>query len=109
MKTLILFLFVSFNSFANFNFNTDPKTIKENAILGLNVVTYQTKKLGKHIYVVSNHYTEKKVEFLNKEGKVIYSTTTVGSPISLANFETGIYRLRVTENKATQIIEYVVE
>ena len=60
MKALILLLFISFNSFANSTNNTDPKSIKESAILGLKVVSLETKKLGKHIYVVSDHYTEKK-------------------------------------------------
>ncbi|WP_136667376.1 hypothetical protein [Flavobacterium sp. H122] len=105
MRTLLIALFFTTSLFAKVSFDNQP----EKRISGLNIVTYETKKLGKHIYVVSDHYTKKKVQFINQNGKVIYSTKTVGSPIKLEKIESGIYYVKVTENNNIQIIEYKVD
>ncbi len=105
MKTLLIALFFTSSLFAKVSFDNQP----EKRISGLNIVAYETKKLGKHIYIVSDHYTKKKVEIINQNGKVIYTTKTVGSPIKISKFESGIYKIKVTEDKNTQIVEYKID
>ena len=105
MKTLLLTLLFTTSLFAKVSFDNEP----EKRIAGLNIVTYETKKLGKHIYVISDHYTKKKVEFINQKGKVVFSTKTVGSPIKLSKFASGIFKIKVTEDKNTQIVEYKID
>jgi hypothetical protein len=103
MRTLLFFIFISVATFGN----TNP--VKENTIIGLQIVSHETKALGRHIYIVSNYYVEKKVEIINSQGKVLITTVTLGSPICLSKFEPGIYKIKVTENNVSQTLEYEVE
>ena len=106
MKTLVFALCITLNSFAN----TNP-TIKrelERGIKGLEICSYKTKKLGKHIFVVSEHYTEKKVEFINEQGQVVLTKNTIGEPITLEDLTPGIYKIKITENNKTDIVLYEV-
>ena len=105
MKTIFLTLFISINLFAN----NPEKRNPEKGISGLDIYTYSTKTLGIHIYVVSAHYTEKKVEFIDNKGKVVLSKNTVGTPITLNDLDPGIYKVKITENNKTDILEYEVE
>lgn len=106
MKTLIFTLLFSLGVFANTNHKTSNP---EKGIAGLDIYTYKTKKLGTHIYVVSNHYVEKTVEVLDAKGAVILKKTTIGTPIQIDTIEPGVYKIKITEGNTTDILEYEVE
>jgi hypothetical protein len=84
----------------------DPKNSA--AITGLKIVTCDSQKYGKHIYITSDFYTEKKVDFYNATGEKVYTIDTVGSPIYLSELKKGTYRIKIMEGKKTAIKEFVV-
>ncbi|WP_428224109.1 hypothetical protein [Flavobacterium sp.] len=106
MKTLLFTLLFSVSIFAT---TTHTISNPEKGIAGLDIYTYKTKKLGKHIYVVSNYYVEKTVEVLNAKGEVVLKKTTVGTPIQIDTIEPGIYKIKITEGTKTDVLEYEVE
>lgn len=123
MKTiyllLVLSLSVTANAFVGDNTPVEnPKTGKKvtaleskmskNAIGGLKIVSYDSKKMGKHIYVVSDNYVQKKITIYNFKGEKVYKTTTVGSPIYLSKFEKGNYAIKIKEGGKTEIKELTV-
>ncbi|MCL9806058.1 T9SS type A sorting domain-containing protein [Flavobacterium amniphilum] len=75
---------------------------------GLKIVSYDSKKMGKHIYVVSDNYVQKKVSIYNFKGERVFKTTTVGSPIYLSKFEKGNYAIKIKEGGKTEIKELTV-
>lgn len=126
MKTIYFILFLSLASVVNANtietlsnenpntkcvhkndttFKTEPKSSN---IAGLKIVSYDSQKYGKHIYVVSDIYTKKKVTFYNNKGEKVYSKATIGSPIYLSKLETGVYKVKIVEGKKTEIREFAV-
>lgn len=125
MKTIYFLLFLSITSLANANtlenisdenpstkaihkndttFKTEPKS----NISGLKIVTYDSQKYGKHIYVISDMYTKKKITFYNAKGEKVYSKATIGSPIYLSKLEKGIYKVKIVEGKKTEMKEIAV-
>ncbi|WP_428224108.1 T9SS type A sorting domain-containing protein [Flavobacterium sp.] len=105
MKTLFLSLLFTVSFLAN---NGTPSNT-DAAISGLDIQTYKTKKLGTHIYIVSDFYAEKKVEFINQKGQVVYTKNTTGSPIQLSKLKPGNYLVKITENNKSAIIYYEVQ
>ena len=75
---------------------------------GLKIVSYDSKKMGKHIYIISDNYVQKRVSIYNFKGEKVYKTTTVGSPIYLSKFEKGNYSIKIKENGKTEIKELTV-
>ena len=123
MKTiyllLVLSLSVTVNAFGGNEITAEnPKTGKrvtvlenkmtKNAIGGLKIVSYDSKKMGKHIYVISDNYVQKKITIYNFKGEKVYKTTTVGSPIYLSKFEKGNYAIKIKEGGKTEIKELTV-
>jgi hypothetical protein len=82
--------------------------MKSSKIDGLKIVSYDSKKMGKHIYVVSDNYVQKKVSIYNFKGERVFKTTTVGSPIYLSKFEKGNYAIKIKEGGKTEIKELTV-
>lgn len=126
MKTIYFLLLISLNSFASstvnenngiINPNAKAKhqnstvinpTSKDSSIAGFKIVTCESPKYGRHIYITSDLYVKKKVSFYNNMGKKVYSTSTVGSPIYLSKIENGLYKVKITEGKKTEIKDLVV-
>ncbi len=126
MKTIYLLLLVSLNTLANNTVkvnlelgNTNPevnqiittdKPDPQNnaAITGLKIVSCNSQKYGKHIYITSDFYTEKKVDFYNAAGEKVYTIDTVGSPIYLSELKKGTYKIKIIEGKKTATKEFVV-
>ncbi|GAA4759799.1 MULTISPECIES: hypothetical protein [Flavobacterium] len=78
-------------------------------IAGLNIVNQDSKKFGKLAYIVSDNYVEKKVIIYNNHNQEVFSTTTVGDPIFLRNFEKGIYKIKVVEGEKEQTLSYNID
>lgn len=126
MKTIYLLLLVSISTLANTSVKenssvaistekTNDTTIttvvpkpKSNAIAGLKIVTCESQKYGKHIYVTSDLYIKKKISIYNATGKKVYSISTVGAPIYLSKIVNGLYTVKITEGKKTEIKDLVV-
>ena len=123
MKTIYLLLVLSLSVTANAFVGDEvkaenPKATKrstvieskmtKNTILGLKIVSFDSKKMGKHIYVVSDNYVQKMVTIYNFKGERVYKTTTVGSPIYLSKFEKGNYAIKIKEGGKTEIKELTV-
>ncbi|WP_300570512.1 hypothetical protein [Flavobacterium sp.] len=126
MKTIYLLLFVSLNALANITVKENPSVAnsmektndttitnvvpnpKNNSIAGLKIVTCESQKYGKHIYVTSDLYVKKKISIYNTVGKKVYSISTVGAPIYLSKIENGLYKVKITEGKKTEIKDLVV-
>lgn len=121
MKTVYLLLLLSLSAFANTTVKNTNASLcsneitKENgqpseaAISGLKIVNCTSKKLGKHVYVVSDLYTQKNVSFYNQKGDLVYTVDTVGSPILMSNFDKGTYTVKVVEGEKSEIRVFVVE
>ena len=126
MKTIYLLLLVSLSTLANNTVkekfaigNTNPETKqtimtdnpdpKNNAVIGgLKIVSCESQKYGKHIYITSDLYVEKKVDFYNAMGVKVYTIATVGSPIYLSELEKGTYKVKIIEGNKTSVKEFVV-
>lgn len=127
MKTIYFLLFISLTTLANNTVKenlkiagsnsktaqlcdtiSDPKAEK-NTITGLKIVTCDSQKFGKHIYIVSDMYVEKKVCFYNATGEKVYTTSTIGSPIYLSEIEKGIYKVEITEGEKIEIKSFEVK
>jgi len=108
MKTIYLFLLVSFATFANNPKSENPNPTKSN-ISGLKIVSFDSQKNGKHIYVVSDLYTQKKITFYDNDGNKVYSTKTIGSAIYLSKFKKGTYTVKIKEDKKTEFKEITIE
>ncbi|TGD58434.1 T9SS type A sorting domain-containing protein [Flavobacterium humi] len=129
MKIIYLFLLVNFSALANISTDSvkgniqnaeaivkteDPvaavavKKTKSNSISGLKIVTCDSQKSGKHIYIISDMYVRKKVHFYNATGEKVYSISTVGSPIYLSKMEKGTYKIKVTEGNKTETKDFVI-
>lgn len=78
-------------------------------IAGLNIVNQESKKFGKLAYIVSDNYVEKKVVIFNNHNQEVFSTTTIGDPIYLRNFEKGIYKIKVIEGEKEQTLNYNID
>ncbi|MGH2667195.1 T9SS type A sorting domain-containing protein [Flavobacterium sp.] len=130
MKIIYLFLLVNLSALANIPTDSvkgtpqsinaavnteDPiaapaiKKSKSNSIAGLKIVTCDSQKSGKHIYVISDLYVRKKVHFYNATGERVYSVSTVGSPIYLSKMEKGMYKVKITEGNKTEIKNFEVK
>lgn len=126
MKTIYFLLFISLNALANISVKensgivssnattehvcdtvSDPKSEK-NTITGLKIITCDSQRFGKHIYVVSDLYVEKKVSFYNAAGEKVYSTSTVGSPIYLSEIKKGVYKVEVMEGEKIETKNFEV-
>lgn len=82
---------------------------EEHTISGLKIVTKDSKKLGKRLYVLSDSYTEKEVTFYNAKGKKAYVTKTIGSPIYLRKLRKGTYTVIIVEGENIETREVTVE
>ncbi len=116
MKTIYFLLFLSLTLTANANTIENPSSEnpstkavhKSSNISGLKIVTFDSQKYGKHIYVVSDMYTKKKITFYNNKGEKVYTQATVGSPIYLSKFEKGNYVIKIKEGGKTEIKDFTV-
>lgn len=119
MKTFYLALILSISvgvnvaNAKNSNEEIDSSKVKTEkplkSISGLKIVNCNSEKMGKHIYVVSDLYTKKRIAIFNENGQKVYSVATVGSPIYLSNFKKGTYKLKVTEEGKTAFEKLIVE
>ena len=128
MKTIYLLLLLSLNSIANTTnqvngISPKPKTaikvfcnneiikdpvLESDTISGLKIVSLDSQKHGKHIYIVSDIYTAKKISFFNKKGRKVFTTSTIGSPIYLSKFKKGVYTIKIVENEKTEMKEFAI-
>lgn len=108
MKTIYLLLLVSISTFATVK-NEEPKPTTSSAISGLKIVTYDSAKNGKHIYIVSDIYTKKKITFYNANGDKVFSTKTTGSAIYLSKFQKGTYTIKIEEGKQQDSKQYIIQ
>lgn len=108
MKTIYLLLLLSISTFATVT-KEDPKPTSSNVISGLKIVTYDSAKKGKHIYIVSDIYTKKKITFYNEQGNKVFSTKTTGSAIYLSKFQKGTYTIKIEEGKQQDSKQYIVQ
>jgi hypothetical protein len=123
MKTIYFLLLLSLNSIAN----TTNKEIathvkpnntieafynkpvpKNNYISGLKIINNDSQKHGKLIYIVSDVYTTKKVSIFDKNGKKVFTTSTIGSPIYLSKFKKGIYTIKIVEDGKTETKAFAI-
>jgi hypothetical protein len=108
MKTIYFLLLTSFALFANNPNNENPKPAKSN-IYGLKIVSYESKVKGKHIYVVSEIYSKKKITITDEAGKKVYETSTFGSAIYLSYFKKGNYKMKIQEGTKIDVKDLVIE
>ncbi|MES2812905.1 MAG: hypothetical protein V4670_10590 [Bacteroidota bacterium] len=108
MKTIYFLLVLSLTTFSTNAFNNNPEPVKS-AISGLKIVSYESQKNGKHIYIVSDLYTKKKITFYNEKGEKVYTKATIGSPIYLSKFKKGKYTVKIKEDKKTEFKEITIE
>ena len=122
MKTISLFLLVSFFSFANNTTKPIPTRVTDsiksnypslNQVTDISnsnfkIVSCDSKKMGKHIYVISDSYTKKKVTFYAPTGEKVYGIKTTGTPIYLSKLPKGNYKIKIVEGKNKVFKEYTV-
>lgn len=120
MKTIYasLILFISYISYSNTlpvrndfcntinNSEITPTTASSKNISGLKIITGESKKLGKYLFIVSDLYTKKKVSFFNKKAEKKYTTKTLGKPIYLSKLKKGTYNIKIVEQNKVDFIRF---
>jgi Secretion system C-terminal sorting domain len=86
---------------------TGTLSVSENAIAGLQVYPNPTNK--GYFFVETALNAEKNVVVYDLLGKQVVNTTTSGSEINVANLNSGLYIVKITENGATATKKLVIE
>lgn len=81
--------------------------VNENAIAGLKV--YPNPASNGIIYIETALNAEKNVAIYDLLGKQVVNTTTSSSEISVANLNSGLYIVKITENGATSTRKLIIE
>jgi hypothetical protein len=81
--------------------------VNENAIAGLQMYPNPTNK--GYFFVETALNAEKNVVVYDLLGKQVVNTTTSGSEINVANLNSGLYIVKITENGATATRKLVIE
>lgn len=116
MKTIFFAMLMGLMTIGTVSAKETPSTkkttidsIETNTISGLKIVSSESQKFGKLIYVVSDEYVQKKVTFINTKGKKVYSKTTIGSPIYLSKLEKGSYMVKIKEGSKIDTKHFTVD
>ena len=107
VTTLFVFMFmISQQGFSQgFNGNTP---IQEN-IEGLSVFPNPVQNGKQFIYITSTQNLTKSVEIFNVLGKQVFSNILVGKELNISRLSSGVYVLRITENKISETRKLVIK
>lgn len=81
--------------------------VNENAIAGLKV--YPNPASNGVVYIETALNAEKNIAIFDLLGKQVVNTTTTSSEINVANLNSGLYIVKITENGATATRKLVIE
>ncbi|HMK06091.1 MAG TPA: T9SS type A sorting domain-containing protein, partial [Flavobacterium sp.] len=81
--------------------------VKQNSISGLNV--YPNPVIGNNLYITSDSNESKLVVLFDVLGKQVINTTVTNQPINVANLNSGVYFLKITEDGKTATRKLVIK
>ena len=102
----ILMFFVAQDGLAQANTDKAPK---QNNIEGLSIYPNPVNNGKQIIYITSKKSLTKKVEVFNALGKQILSHVLVGKELNISKLSTGVYILKITENKISETRKLVIK
>ncbi|MEC3906628.1 T9SS type A sorting domain-containing protein [Tamlana sp. 2201CG12-4] len=104
---IIAILFTAQDTIAQNNNDTNH-SIEQN-IEGLSIYPNPVNSGKTYIYITSKSKATKKVEFYNVLGKRIFVTNLIGRELNIANFNKGVYLLKITENNISETRKLVIK
>tara|TARA_R110002049_G_scaffold37208_1_gene117464 strand:+ start:29898 stop:30239 length:342 start_codon:yes stop_codon:yes gene_type:complete len=88
---------------------SDVKKVSvDQKIEGLSVFPNPVQSGKQFIYITSKNNFTKKVEIYNVIGKQVFTTMLSGKELNISELSSGVYILKVTENKASESRKLVI-
>lgn len=103
---LTLTFFTTQNSVAQNG--TNDTSILQN-IEGLSIYPNPVNSGRTFVYVTSKHNFNKKIDFYNVLGKLIFSTHLTGKELNISDLSKGVYILKITENNISETRKLVIK
>jgi hypothetical protein len=108
---LITFFFLAFmitqQGFSQSSSNGTPT--QEQNIEGLSIYPNPVTEGRQVIYITSKKNFSKNIEIYNVLGKQIHSTVLSGKELNISSLSTGVYILKITENKVSETRKLVIK
>lgn len=106
---LFLALTISQKGFAQSNFSSTPNSQQSQNIEGLSIYPNPVTEGSQVIYITSKNNFTKNIEIYNVLGKQIYTTVLTGKELNISSLSTGVYILKITENKISETRKLVIK
>ncbi|MBU3822094.1 T9SS type A sorting domain-containing protein [Flavobacteriaceae bacterium XHP0103] len=110
---IITFLFLAFiitqQGFAQSSVTGAPNSQQSQNIEGLSIYPNPVTEGSQVIYITSKKNFTKNIEIYNVLGKQIYTTVLTGKELNISSLSTGVYILKITENKISETRKLVIK
>lgn len=103
---IVLMFFVAQEGVAQSSTDNAPK---QNNIEGLSIYPNPVNNGKQFIYITSKKSLTKEVKIFNALGKQILSHVLVGKELNISKLSTGVYILKITENKISETRKLVIK
>lgn len=104
-----LFVFMSMISQQGFSQGFNDNMPSHENIEGLSVFPNPVQNGKQFIYITSKQNLTKRVEIFNVLGKQVFSNILVGKELNISRLSSGVYVLRITENKISETRKLVIK
>jgi len=110
---IITFLFfaltISQKGFAQSNLSSIPNSQQSQKIEGLSIYPNPVTEGSQVIYITSKNNFTKNIEIYNVLGKQTFTKVLTSKELNIASLSTGVYILKITENKISETRKLVIK
>lgn len=107
---IITFLFFAFLiTQQGFSQSNTSSVSTEQNIEGLSIYPNPVTEGRQVIYITSKKNFTKNIEIYNVLGKQIFATVLTGKELNISSLNTGVYILKITENKISETRKLVIK
>src|SRR5690606_39809431 len=107
---LITFLFLAFLiTQQGFSQSSPSNASPQQDIEGLSIYPNPVTEGRQIIYITTKKNFTKNIEIYNVLGKQIYTTVLTGKELNISSLSTGVYILKITENKISETRKLVIK
>ena len=110
---LITFLFFAFlmtqQGFSQSNIGSATSQSQSQNIEGLSIYPNPVSEGRQVIYITSKNNLTKNIEIYNVLGKQIYTTVLTSKELNISSLSSGVYILKITENKVSETRKLVIK
>ena len=106
---LFLALTISQKGFAQSNFSSTPNSQQSQNIEGLSIYPNPVTEGSQVIYITSKNNFTKNIEIYNVLGKQIFTKVLTSKELNITSLSTGVYILKITENKISETRKLVIK